>query len=368
MQGMQGAHAKRTVAARLRVIDGALLAVERACRWLVRHQAPRWLAVSLVRKPWFLQSRPYHFLSSLRAKSISRQVPGRPPACLYVETTNLCDAKCIICSHPVMQRTKRTMETELYERAIDQAAALGIPRAQLNATGEPLLDKNISSRIAYAKSRGISFVTLFSNASMLTEDMGMKLLDSGLDLIVLSLDGLTAREFERVRPPLKFDQVYGNVVRFCRQKRASGKTKPEIRVQITPVDQDPREIRRSEAFRELSALADRVMFTPPPLIHDWIGNVPALANASRAQRPSTMSLPCSRLYNTMTVLSDGRIPVCSLDYEGKVELGNLRRQSLAEIWSGAPFTAVRSAHEASMIHDLELCSKCSYRPSWLEWY
>ena len=267
-----------------------------------------------------------------------------------------------------MQRTKQTMDTQLYERAIDQAAALGIPRVQLNATGEPLLDKNISSRIAYAKSKGISFATLFSNASRLTEEAGTSLLESGLDLIVLSLDGLTAAEFERVRPPLKFDRVYGNVVRFCQQKRASQKAKPEIRIQITPVDQDPAEICRSEAFRELSALADRVMFTPPPLIHDWTGNVTGLANVSRSQRPSTMSLPCSRLYNTMTVLSDGRVPVCSIDYEGRVELGDLRRQSLAEIWSGAPFAEVRAAHEASKIDDLELCSKCSYRPSWLEWY
>ena len=365
---MEAMQASGPVATLLRLIDRALLAVERGCRWLIRHQAPRWFAVALVRRPWFLQSKLYYFFSSMRAASIARQVPARPPACLYVETTNLCDAKCIICSHPVMERTKRTMETQLYERAIDQAAALGIPRVQLNATGEPLLDKNISSRIAYAKNKGISFATLFSNASTLTEETGLRLLESGLDLIIFSLDGLTAAEFERVRPPLKFDRVYGNVVRFCRQKLASRQRKPEIRVQITPVDQDPCEIRRSKAFRELSELADRVMFTPPPLIHDWTGNVTGLASVSQSQRPSTMSLPCSRLYNTMTVLSDGRVPVCSIDYEGRVELGNLRRQSLAEIWSGAAFAAVRAAHETSKVDDLELCSRCSYRPSWLEWY
>lgn len=352
----------------LGLLDRLLIAIERTCRWVVRHQAPRWSVVALLRSPRFLRSRPYYLLSRMRASSIQRQVPARPPACLYVETTNHCNAKCVICSHPFMTRVKQTMEKGVFEKAIDQAVALGIERVQLNATGEPLLDKQIAARISYAKSRGIAYVGIFSNASILTAERGEQLLGSGLDLIVLSVDGLTAAEFERTRPPLKFDEVYENIVRFCRQKRASGSDKPEIRIQITPIDQDVATIRQTHAFAELTELADRVMFTPPAFVHDWTGNVPAAASASIVNRPSTATLPCSRLYNTMTILSDGRIPVCSLDYEGRLELGDLRKSDLGEIWKGDSFAAVRSAHEASKVSTLPVCSSCTYRPSWLEWY
>ena len=59
---MEAMQASGPVATLLRLIDRALLAVERGCRWLIRHQAPRWFAVALVRRPWFLQSKLYHLL------------------------------------------------------------------------------------------------------------------------------------------------------------------------------------------------------------------------------------------------------------------------------------------------------------------
>lgn len=352
----------------LSLVDRVTNAAESACKWLIRSQLPRWGIVRALRSTRFIQSKPAYHLSRIRSESVVRQVPKRPPTCLYVETTNLCDAQCIICSHPLMERTKSIMDMKLYERIIDQAVEFGVPRAQLNATGEPLLDKHIFDRIKYAKKRGISYVGLFSNASQLDETKARKLLESGLDLAVLSMDGLTPEEFERVRFPLKFDKVYNNILRICKMKRELGIKKPELRVQITPVDQSIEQITGSDAYRELMEVADRLQFTPPPLIHDWTGKVKGLKEVARVNLPHTRRLPCARLYNTMTVLCDGRVPLCPLDYEGKVELGDLRTQRFTDIWAGGEFRKFRKAHEEAKVAELPLCSTCEHRPSWLEWY
>jgi hypothetical protein len=218
------------------------------------------------------------------------------------------------------------------------------------------------------KRQGIPYAGLFTNGSHMDEKTARKVLKSGLDLLVFSLDGLTAAEFERVRAPLKFDFVYQNIIRLCTLKRQTASRRPEVRIQITPVEQDPQEIMKTPAYTELSNIADRVQFTPAPLIHDWTGNVVQLKDVSRAQLPTAPRLPCARLYNTMTVLSDGRVPLCPLDYEGRVELGDLRPQRLTDIWGGVEFGKFRTAHESKRFSELPLCSTCEHRPSWLEWY
>ena len=93
---------------------------------------------------------------------------GRFPAVVRLETTNACNARCIICPHREMQRPITTMDDGLYARLIDQCAAAGCREVHLHNFGEPLMDKRIEDRIAYAKQKGIRRVKIFCNGSLLT--------------------------------------------------------------------------------------------------------------------------------------------------------------------------------------------------------
>ncbi len=95
-------------------------------------------------------------------------VSGGFPPVVRLETTNACNARCIICPHREMHRPLVTMSGDLYARLIDECAAAGCREVHLHNFGEPLLDKHLEDRIAYAKEKGIRRVKIFCNGSLAT--------------------------------------------------------------------------------------------------------------------------------------------------------------------------------------------------------
>ena len=147
-------------------------------------------------------------LTSVASKALCRTIGGvldtvkrRFPAVVRLETTNACNACCLICPHRQMQRPITTMDKGLYARLIDECVAAGCRKIHLHNFGEPLLDQQLEDRIAYAKQKGIRLVRIFCNGSLLSPDRARRLIEAGLDEVKVSLDGATREEFERIRTP-----------------------------------------------------------------------------------------------------------------------------------------------------------------------
>ena len=151
-------------------------------------------------------------IDTLSSKTICRMLGGAYdvasrsfPNLVRIETTNACNAKCIICPHKDLQRKIRQIDDDLFIRAIDECAENRCPEVHLHNFGEPLLDRSLADRVRYAKSKGIAKVKIFTNGSLLTRQRGRALIDAGLDEIKISFDGATREEFERIRYPLKYN-------------------------------------------------------------------------------------------------------------------------------------------------------------------
>ena len=89
-----------------------------------------------------------------------------------------------------------------------------LKRVSLYRDGEPLLDKKLPSRISYLKSNGVNNISIATNVSLLNEKNSEKLLSSGLDLIIMSIDSLDKKVFENIRVILKFEEVIDNAITF----------------------------------------------------------------------------------------------------------------------------------------------------------
>jgi len=147
---------------------------------------------------------------------------GRFPAVVRIETTNACNARCVICPHKDMNRPIRQMDDALFDRILDECAAARCREIHLHNFGEPLLDKRLEHRIRRAKEKGIAKVKIFSNGSLLTAERARVLIDAGLDEIKISFDGATREEFEAIRRPLKFDRVVANVEQLVKLRNELG--------------------------------------------------------------------------------------------------------------------------------------------------
>jgi hypothetical protein len=265
------------------------------------------------------------------------------PNTVRIETTNACNSKCVICAHSKMQRPISSMSDDLYKRLIDECAQYNCETVHLHNFGEPLMDKGLVRRVEYAKKKGLKRVKIFSNGSLLTVDKASQLIDAGLDEIKISFDGATKQEFERIRFPLSYDKVVANVKELVRiRDRKASSLKVKIACCSTS-DKDT-------TMQSLENCVDGFSFGK---VHNW-----ADSDIKHTVK-STIRIPCSRLWRTFTVLSNGNAVLCCLDYEGKVVLGDANKASIFEIWHSESYKRVRLLHKMARQDEIKICANCT---------
>jgi sulfatase maturation enzyme AslB (radical SAM superfamily) len=266
---------------------------------------------------------------------------GRFPPVVRLETTNACNARCIICPHREMRRPIAAMDSGLYARLIDECAAEGCRELHLHNFGEPLLDKQLDERIAYAKQKGIRRVKIFCNGSLLNEDWARRLIQSGLDELKISFDGASREEFEQIRTPLRFDVVVKNVAELVKLRNAM-RSKLKVHVACCSTTD------KAATMQALEKTVDAFSFGK---LHNWAGE-----SAGRKQ----IRKPCARLWRTFTVLADGAVALCCLDYDGQQLLGRVDQQhSIRDVWNGDLYRAIRRRHREARQAEIPLCANCT---------
>src|SRR3954451_24959087 len=150
------------------------------------------------------------------------------PDIVQIESTNLCNAKCVFCPRDEMHRRQGVMDMALYKKVVDECAALGITHVRVHNYGEPFLDKQLVEKVRYAKEKGIAEVGMISNGSLITEELARGMIDAGLDAINISVDAAGKEVFEKTRLHLEYDTVIGNVRTLARLRKELGRTRPKL--------------------------------------------------------------------------------------------------------------------------------------------
>ncbi|MEO8520441.1 MAG: radical SAM protein, partial [Acidobacteriota bacterium] len=129
------------------------------------------------------------------------------PEIVQIESTNMCNAKCVFCPRDDMHRKQGIMSVELFRKIVDECVELGISHVRMHNYGEALMDRNLVDKVRYAKERGIQEVGMISNGSLITEAVARGMIDAGLDAINISVDAAGKEVFESTRLGLKYDKV-----------------------------------------------------------------------------------------------------------------------------------------------------------------
>jgi hypothetical protein len=256
----------------------------------------------------------------------------RLPEIVQVESTNICNARCVFCPRDEMKRRQGVMDAALYRKVVDDCAALGIRHVRLHNYGEPFVDRQLTEKVAYAKQQGIAEVGVISNGSLIDEHVARAVIEAGLDAINISLDAAGKDTFESTRVGLKYDKVIANVEGLVRIRRELGRKRPKLILSFVRQDNSAEE----QAFIDhWSAVADKIHITE---LHNWAGTL---------KRRSDVNFPCYRQWLTFTALWDGRVSLCCADLDGHVVLGDLNTQTIADIWNSEAYRTVRREQLAS---------------------
>lgn len=263
------------------------------------------------------------------------------PDIVQIESTNLCNAKCVFCPRDEMGRRQGVMSMDLFYKVADECAALGITHVRVHNYGEPFLDKQLVAKVRYAKEKGIAEVGMISNGSLITEDIARAMIEAGLDAINISVDASGKETFERTRVHLKYDTVIDNIRSLVRLRKELGRKRPRLILSFVRQGNSADE----DAFiREWSQVADKIHITE---LHNWAGTL---------HTHSDVRFPCYRLWQTFTVLWDGRVSLCCADFDGHHILGDLRTQTIADVWNSPAYRDVRRQHLES--GGPEICRSC----------
>jgi MoaA/NifB/PqqE/SkfB family radical SAM enzyme len=265
----------------------------------------------------------------------------RWPEIVQIESTNICNAKCVFCPRDEMQRRQGIMSTELFRKIVDECADLGITHVRMHNYGEAFIDRQLVEKVRYAKQKGIKEVGMISNGSLITEPVARGMIEAGLDAINISVDAAGKEVFEATRVGLKYDKVIANIERLVRLRAESGRRRPKLILSFVRQNNSADE----QAFiHHWSKVADKIHVTD---LHNWAGTLNA---------ESDVNYPCYRPWLTFTVLWDGRVSLCCADFDGKTILGDLNTHSIAEIWNAPPYREARRQHLESGGPDI--CRAC----------
>src|SRR5262249_55970672 len=141
------------------------------------------------------------------------ELPAGGPETGMIEPTNLCNLACPTCPTGTGKiKPLPQMTLERFDRVIEQVAPKMRNIALWNY-GEPLLNRELPHMIAHAKKAGVGVVKVSSNVHFLDGERGAAILQSGLDVLILSVDGATAETYGKFRKEGDFERV-GQAVRW----------------------------------------------------------------------------------------------------------------------------------------------------------
>ena len=263
------------------------------------------------------------------------------PEIVQIESTNICNAKCVFCPRDDMHRKQGIMSVDLFKKIVDECVELGITHVRVHNYGEPFVDRKLVEKVRYAKQKGIKEVGMISNGSLITEDVARGMVDAGLDAINISVDASGKEVFESTRIGLKYDKVIGNIERLVRIRAESGKRRPKLILSFVRQNNSADEQAFIEHWRRI---ADKIHITD---LHNWGGTL---------HQQSDVNYPCYRPWLTFTVLWDGRVALCCADFDGHTILGDVNTSSIKEIWNDDLFRSVRREHLESGGPDV--CRAC----------
>lgn len=302
-------------------------------------------------------------------RPLAELLPLAMPLSLLVDPSNLCNLKCSFCptgNEALLEevgRSKGLMPLALFRKIIDDLADFPgkLQVLHLYKDGEPLANKALAQMVAYARQSGrVERIEFTSNGLLLTPERSRELLEAGLDGVRISIYGLDDDSYRHItRTPVSFERIRANVAALHEAKKT---LRPSMHVHCKIVDAGLSAETKARFFSVFTPISDSVHIDP---LVEWMpsGSAPLVAMPLvRQPAPGRIVGPqvCAEPFMKLAVNHDGTVSACCADWSCELLAGDLRTQSLAEVWHGPALRALRLTHLRGERASLPACGHCTY--------
>lgn len=327
---------------------------------------------------FFLKRVFNYFVIQLQYRLSSQYLWGHPYV-LIIDTINICNLKCQLCPTGLDMpgRNKGRMELSLFRKIIDDLGDYAFT-VVLQNWGEPLLNKDIYPMISYVKQKYIKAI-LSSNLNILREKDAEALVASGLDELIVSLDGVSAETYEKYRKGGNYQQVIKNIELLVKKKEEMRSNKPKIIWQFLVFRHNVHEVSKVKMMGRQLRVDDIDIFSAQL---GGPGQTPYLGDKSTAEFALKWLVPdkrfrgqfdyfsnpnylsknrCYFLWKTVTINWDGSVSPCCCVYEPSTDFGNVKEERIDQIWNNDLYKNSRglfSKNNKRIPRDHTICAAC----------
>lgn len=290
------------------------------------------------------------------------------PISISFEPTTSCNLRCPECPSGLRAFSRPTgmLQKDFFKETIDDIHQ-HLLYLIFYFQGEPYLNPDFLDMVKYASDKGI-YTATSTNAHYLTDEKARKTVESGLDRLIISIDGTTQDVYQQYRVGGKLDKVLEGARNIVKWKKALNSKTPFIFFQFLVVKPNEHQI---QAVKDLGAEigVDQVRFKTAQ-VYDYANDphnlIPLNEKYSRYKKDkngnmqvkSGLTNRCWKLWHANVITWDGLVVPCCFDKDAMHQLGNLKSQSFKQIWQNDNYRQFRSELMTSR-KNIDICANCS---------
>ena len=289
------------------------------------------------------------------------------PISISFEPTTSCNLRCPECPSGLRSFTRPTgmLADSLFKKTIDELHQK-LLYLIFYFQGEPYLHPRFLELVKYAAGKGI-YTATSTNAHYLTDDNARHTVESGLDRIIVSIDGTTQEVYQAYRVGGRLDKVLEGTRNLVKWKNALNSKKPFIIFQFLVVRPNEHQMEEVKTLaRELGV--DDVWFKTAQIYDYTQGSplIPTIDYYSRYQHnpdgsysiKNKMLNHCWKMWHSCVITWDGLVVPCCFDKDAEHRLGDLKTQRFSQLWRGTPYRQFRKSLLKSR-SEIDMCRNCT---------
>ena len=299
---------------------------------------------------------------------LNKPVQWGYPISVSFEPTTSCNLRCPECPSGLRAFTRPTgmLENDLFKKTIED-----IHKELLYLIfyfqGEPYLNPSFLEMVKYAHLKNI-YTATSTNAHYLTDEMAKKTVESGLDRLIISIDGTTQDVYQQYRIGGNLEKVLEGTRNIIKWKRVLKSKTPFVFFQFLVVKPNQHQVEDIKKLARETGV-DEVRFKTAQ-VYEYESDpnqlIPTIDKFSRYKKntdgtysaKNKMTNRCWKLQHANVITWDGLVVPCCFDKDATHQLGDLKNQPFKEIWHNKQYKQFRNEIKKSR-KNIDICANCS---------
>ncbi|SOE20003.1 radical SAM additional 4Fe4S-binding SPASM domain-containing protein [Spirosomataceae bacterium TFI 002] len=289
------------------------------------------------------------------------------PIALAFEPTTSCNLRCPECPSGLRSFTRDTgmLEKTLFEQTIEELKG-SLLYLTFYFQGEPYLHKDFLEMVSFASKHKV-YTATSTNAHYLDKKSARKTVESGLDRLIVSIDGTSQETYEQYRVGGKLEKVIEGTKNIIQAKKDAKSSTPHVIFQFLVVKPNEHEI--EDVKKLASELGVDEVRLKTAQIYDYEQGSPLIPTIDKYSRytpkgDGTYYIKnkfidhCWKMWHSCVITWDGKVIPCCFDKDAHYQLGSLGENSFSQVWKSPAYTNFRQSLIKSR-SEIEMCKNCT---------